>query len=321
LSQLGWLNAFAISPDLHWLAISEKSRGGEWDLLSGQRVFYVRGFYGAAISAEGNVDADFAKFQETKRSMVHMEPVARRISTGMEIGDTQIKQFGYVLLRTTHNGKEDWKQRNITLEGLDVKTNGVLWSHTYPKETPNVESGRAEGNLVFSWPANSDGAKLEIKNNATLSARWPKVDAGGEDYFLEVVEPLTGQVKGAAIVRSGKGAFRIHGAESSGDWLVVSDSRNRLLVYSVKSGEQTGIIFGRRPVLSGTAPLLAAENERGQLSLYDLNTLARREQYVFTSPIAYTYFAADNRRLFVLSGNQTAYFIKLPKSEQTAANQ
>jgi len=321
LSQLGRLNAFAISPDLHWLAISEKSRGGEWDLLSGQRVFYVRGFYGAAISAEGNVDADFAKFQETKRSMAHMEPAARRIDAGMEIGDKQIKQFGYVLLRTTHNGKEDWKQRNMTLEGLDVKTNGVLWSHTYPKEAPNVESGRAEGNLVFSWPANCDGAKLEIKNNAALSARWPKVDAGAEDYFLEVVDPRTGQVIGAAMVRSGKGAFRIHGAESSGDWLVVSDSRNRLLVYSVKSGEQTGIIFGRRPVLSGTAPLLAAENERGQLSLYDLNTLTRREQYVFTSPIAYTYFAADSRRLFVLAGNQTAYFIKLPKSEQTAANQ
>jgi len=114
-------------------------------------------------------------------------------------------------------------------------------------------------------------------------------------------------------VRTGKGAFRINVAESSGNWLVVSDSKNRLLIYSMKTGEQTGILFGRRPVISGAMSLLASENERGQLTIYDLNTLARSEQYVFTSPIAYTYFAADNRRLFVLTGNQTAYFILLPQ--------
>ena len=109
-------------------------------------------------------------------------------------------------------------------------------------------------------------------------------------------------------------------AESSGDWLVVSDSRNRLLVYSLNAGEQTGILFGRRPVISGQMSLLASENERGQLTIYDLNTLRRREQYVFTSPIAYSYFAADNRRLFVLTGDQTAYFIKLPGGEMKDAS-
>jgi len=102
--------------------------------------------------------------------------------------------------------------------------------------------------------------------------------------------------------------------------MVVSDSRNRLLVYSLKSEEQTGILFGRRPVISQVSPYLAAENERGQLSLYDLNKLTRREQYVFTSPIAYSYVAVDKRRLFVLTGDQAAYFIMLPKPEETAAN-
>ena len=121
-------------------------------------------------------------------------------------------------------------------------------------------------------------------------------------------------------MRTGKGSFRINAAESSGAGLVGSDSRNRLLVYSLKNGEQTGMHFGRRPVISPVAPYMAVENERGQLTLYDLNTLARREQYVFTSPIAYSYFAADTRRLFVLTGNQTAYFIMLPKPEETATN-
>lgn len=320
MGQLGSLRAFGISPDLRWMAISEKSRGGLWDLLTRKRVFYVRGFAGAAVSGDGTVEADISKFENTKRTMVHMEPATGRIDAGMEIGDTQISQFGYVLLRTTHQDKEQWKQRNVLLKGLDVKNNAVLWSHAYPKEAPTVASGRAEGNLVLSWPANSDGVKLEIKNDPALSQRWPKMDASNEDYFLEVLEPRSGKIIGSSLLRTGKGSFRIKAAESSGDWLVVSDSRNRLLVYSLKNGEQTGMLFGRRPVISPIAPYMAVENERGQLTLYDLNTLARREQYVFTSPIAYSYFAADNRRLFVLTGNQTAYFIMLPKPEETATN-
>jgi len=320
LGQLGNLRAFAISPNLRWMAISEKSRGGVWDLLEQKRVFYVRGFRAAEVSPEGMVDADFPEYQGTKRSMAHLEPVSRRIDKGIEIGDAKISQFGSVLIRTTHNGKDDWKPRNLSLEGLDLKNNGVLWSHTYPKDAPTILSNRTEGNLVFSWPANSDGAKLEIRNNADLSQRWPKLDASNEDYFLEVVEPKTGKITGASFVRTNKGAFRIREAESAGDWLVASDSSNRLLIYSLKTGEQTGILFGRRPVVSPSAPLLAAENESGQLSLYDLNKLERRERYVFTSPIAYTYFAADNQRLFVLTGNQSAYFLMLPKAEAAAAS-
>ncbi|MBS1841351.1 MAG: M48 family metalloprotease [Acidobacteria bacterium] len=320
LGQLGHLSAFAISPNLRWMAISEKSRGGVWDLLQSKRIFYVRGFTGASVSAEGTVDADFSKFQETKRSMAHMDTASGQIEAGMEIDEMQISQKGSVLLRTTHKGKDDWKPRNIELAALDAKTGAVLWKRDYPKEAPSVASIRSEGNLVFFWPANSDGTKLEIKNDATLSQRWQKMDANNEDYFLEVVEPRSGKILGSSVVRTGKGAFRMTVAESSGDWLVVSDSKNRLLVYSMKTGEQTGILFGRRPVISGPMSLLTCENERGQLALYDLNTLARREQYVFTSPIAYSYFAADNRRLFVLTGNQAAYFIMLPRADAKSAN-
>jgi hypothetical protein len=64
-------------------------------------------------------------------------------------------------------------------------------------------------------------------------------------------------------------------------------------------------------------PWLAAENERGQLSLYDLKSLTRKEQYFFTSPLAYTYFAPDNRRMFLLTEDQTAYFLAI-RSSQTA---
>jgi WD40 repeat protein len=315
IGQLGYLRAASLSPDLRWLAISERSRGGLWDLLSGQRVFYTHGFNGALVSPQGVVDADFAKFKDSKRQMARMDPVRRSINQGREIGDEEVWQFGKVLLRTTRKGKNEWKLRNLSVEALDVTNDRTLWTRDFPKEAPRFLSSRIEGNLVFSWPANSDGAKLEIKSDPGLSHRWPRLDAGLDDYFLEVVDPSSGKILGSALVRTGKRAFQLESAESSGDWLVAADSTNRLLVYSLASGEQTGILFGRRPVISPGTSMLAAENERGQLSLYDLKTLLRKEQYYFTSPLAYTYFAPDNRRIFVLTDDQTAYFLAMPKVE------
>jgi len=121
------------------------------------------------------------------------------------------------------------------------------------------------------------------------------MDANNEDYFLEVIEPRSGKILGSSVVRTGKGAFPMNVAESSGNWLVVSDSKNRLLIYSMKTGEQTGILFGRRPVISGAMSLLASENERGQLTIYDLNKLARSDVY-------------EPDRVHLLRGRQPAAF-------------
>ena len=90
-------------------------------------------------------------------------------------------------------------------------------------------------------------------------------------------------------------------------------------MISLQTGEQKGLLFGRRPALSGSSGLLAAENERGELSLYDLKNMTRREQYIFTKPITYVHFAADNRRMLVLTGDQTVFFLALP-TENAATN-
>ncbi len=319
VGQLGRLQAFAVSPDLHWLAISSKSRGAVWNLLHNERAFYVRGFNGAVVSNAGVVDADIAKFDKSTRHLVHLDSPNRRVETGMDLDKTQAIQFGSVLLRTTPQGKDESSERNILFEALDVSAGKVKWSRTYAKNAPDVVSRRKDENLVLSWPANSEGAKIEIRSNAVLSQRWPKVDADGNDYFLEAIDPTTGKILGATIVRTGKGSFRIGSAESAGDWLVAEDGSNRLHVISLQTGEQKGLLFGRRPALSGSSGLLAAENERGELSLYDLKNMTRREQYIFTKPITYVHFAADNRRMLVLTGDQTVFFLALPR-ENAATN-
>src|SRR5262249_32810428 len=143
----------------------------------GKRIFHVRGFNSATVSADGTIEADFPKYQETKRTIAHLVPASKTIDMGMEIGEQKIGQSGTGLLRRTHKGKDEWQARDLDLAGMDVKSHDVLWTHSYPKEAPSILSKRVEGNLVLSWPANCEGAKLEIKNNEELARRWPKTDA------------------------------------------------------------------------------------------------------------------------------------------------
>lgn len=319
LGELGDLQAVSVSPDLRWLALSGKSRGAEWDLLQNQRIFYVRGFKGASVGPDGVAEIDVQKFEKTERHLVHLDPSAKALTAGMDLEKAEGSQYGSVFVRTKHNGKENWKWRDISFEVLDARSGTMLWWRTFPKEAPNTVSRRKESLLVFSWPANSDGAREEIRNNPVFSRRWSKIDADSNDYFLEALEPRTGKIVGATILRTGKGSFTLSSAEAAGKFLVAADSANRLHVISLESGEQKGLLFGRRPALSTESALLGTENDRGELSLYDLNTMTRQQQYFFTHPVTYVAFGADQRRMLVLTGDQTVFHILLPKAAAPAA--
>ncbi len=306
LGPLGQLRAAALSDDLQWLAISGHSRGGIWNLTTNERVLNVRAFGGAYFGANGDAYVDFDKFEQTERTIGRMDVARRSVDAAFKIGDMHAVQYGSVLVRRTHLGKDEWKSRNMTYEGLEPRSGEVLWKRTFPKEAPEILSRKNAAIMVFSWPANCDGAKTEIRSDSSLSQHWSREGVDADDYFLEAVEARTGERVGGIIVHTGKGAFRLTQVDSAGGWLVAADSTNRLLIYSLSTGEQGGKLFGRKPVVS-SGGLLAAQNERGQLSIYNLNAAMKRRQYVLSSPIVFVDFAQDGKRLFVLTANQTAY--------------
>ncbi len=72
---------------------------------------------------------------------------------------------------------------------------------------------------------------------------------------------------------------------------------------------------GNRPAIARATNLLSVENERGQLALYDLKTMQKRNNFVFASPVSLARFGADGKRLLVLTANQTAYVLNLFEKE------
>ena len=65
--------------------------------------------------------------------------------------------------------------------------------------------------------------------------------------------------------------------------------------------------------------MLCAGNESGQLTLYDLTTLAKRDEFVFESPVALATFVKEGRQLFVLTEDQNVFLLDTSRVPNSGA--
>jgi hypothetical protein len=333
---LGNLRVCALSPDLKWLAISERSRGGIWNLSKGERSYLVRGFRGGHFGEDGAFYADFPRFEKVNRAVGRLELGKRDVANPYDINDATTIQYGRFLVsvRQVGKGKDGetpellnfsealsnlirntaYTAKNVRLEIRDVQDNALLWSRVFPKEAPRVWMNLHYPFMVFSWAISESAAQDEIKRDPALTRQRAAMKEPEGDYFLQVLDPRTGNVGGRLLIETGKGSLRIRQVFAAGDWVVVSDSQNRTLVYSLASGEQKGRVFGSKPAISAAAGLLCVENEPGQVTVYKLASMEKQNQFGFSSPVQLAKFSEDGKTLVILTANQTAYVLDMTAS-------
>ena len=314
-TSLGRLRVSYLSVEMKWLALSSRSRGGVWNLEKGEAKLYLRGFRGAFLSDEGFFFGDFPKYETAERNVAKFNLASGEIVPGPTIEAASARQVGPYLVvykSAKANAKEDevpreW--RDLTLEILDARTMTSLWSRTYPKEAPGIWVAPRYGTAVLVWGSGSETAVSEIKSDAQLTQLSAGLKEKEGNYLLQVVDIKDGSSLGKLLIDTGKGSFRLANVFAVGDWVVVTDTRNRVLAYSLKSGEQRGRVFGGYGTVSPQAGLLCVENEVGKIALYSMNTFEKRDEMVFSSPISMLQFSSDGRRLFVLTADQTVYLL------------
>jgi WD40 repeat protein len=312
---LGRLRATALSPDFKWLAVSERTRGAVWNLAKGERSILLRGFRGGFFSEEELFYADFPKDGEVERQIAALDTNKLAIASGEEIKEERATQYGPFLLITRPAKKGGGYDEGITLEMRDVRNSIALWSKPFGKESPRYWVEPRGATLILSWPLLSKYAREEIKSDAELTTRLAVMKEQEGDYFLQVLDAKTGATKGKLLVETGKGSFRISHAFTAGDYVVIADTQNRVLVYSLSTGEQKGRVFGSHAIVGGVAGqssgLMCVENERGKLAIYDLASMEKRDEFTFAHPVSLTSFSQDGKRLFVLTANQAAYVLNV----------
>src|SRR6185503_8656604 len=200
-------------------------------------------------------------------------------------------------------------RRNVIIEMFDARTMKSLWSQTFPKEAPRVWIAPGNQTMALLWNVTTDAAKSEISGDPRLSQMLAKMKEKEGDYFLKILDAQTGSEIGKLLIETGKGSFRVSNIFAAGDSVVVKDTQNRVLIYSLKTGEQQGRVFGAFATVSQASKLLCVENESGKLAVYDLETMEKRDEFTFTRPISMLRFSQDGRRLFVLTTAQTVYIL------------
>ena len=148
------LNTAEVSDAFNWLMLSSRTRGGMWNLETGERKLYVRGFKGGAVGNDGGGVGEFPKLDDVQHSLVLMNPHNNSFSVLRELPERGARQYGrFVLLRSSLKAVKEEKVldtpgddepegfghfREVRYELKDAIQDKVIWSREFPKEAPGV---------------------------------------------------------------------------------------------------------------------------------------------------------------------------------------
>jgi hypothetical protein len=197
--------------------------------------------------------------------------------------------------------------RAVRFELRAIPDNRLVWSREFAKAAPRFFFDYYSGRMILYWTLGSEAGKERLKEDAVSAARASAMGNKEDDYLVEVVDGFAGKTIGALLLETGQGSFNIESGLSEGDWLVLHDSNNRVLAYSIKSGELRHRFFGASAAINPIRNQIAVENYPGELTLYDLSDGESMERLVFGSDAAFLRFSLDGKRLFVLTADQAAY--------------
>lgn len=301
--QLGNVNIVSVSDDLHWLAISETTRGGVFDLQSGARKGHYREFNGAWFSPDQQIWADFPKYEEAERTLARIDfqhDVSANVRTiDKDTVGYQDRQY-FVVTRDTHHG--------ATIEVHDLKSDNILWSREV-KDDPRYSLDPLAGTFVLRWPASSQAAKDASHSDPALTAKLNQLKDRDKSYYVEVLEAETGKYIGHLLIDTGKFSFHIEDMQATRDHVAFEDNEGRARLYPLAGDDQATVMFAETYDLS-KAGMFAVQSDDHHLQILDAKTMDPIDEYGFESPIVIARFVGDGTRILVLTRDQTAFIMK-----------
>ena len=328
------MRASEVSDDFGWMVMSSKTRGGIWNLSTGERTMFTRGFNAGIVDASGIGVADFPKLAQDEHALALMNSKTGSATPIRQLPEFGARQYGrFVLTRRslkdkggekvddsmgqfalTEEEKAEGKLRKaVTFEVKNWIEDKVVWTRDFPNGVPRYAFDNFSGRLIFFWRLGTDEGKAKLKENPAVMAQAAALGDKANDYLIEVIDAFEQKTVGLMPLETGKGSFFVGSGQSEGDWLVLNDSEGRVLVYSISKGELRHRFFGRHASINPSRQQLIVENTPGELKLYDLATGDTLATYVLKGKAVFLRFNLQGNRLFVLNDAQTAYNFDLSK--------
>jgi hypothetical protein len=335
VASIGGMRAAEVSDDFAWMVMSSKTRGGIWNLATGERTVFTRGFNSGVIDSNGISVADFPKYQNNAHALALLNSKTGQAAPIRELPDYGARQYGrFILTRRSIKEKESAKpageaapfplseeeeaerklQREVVFELKDWLEDKVVWTREFPTSVPRYAFDDFSGRLIFYWRLSTDEGKAKLKENPQLKAQADALGNRESDYLIEVVDAFEQKTIGTLLLETGRGSFSVRSTgKSEGDWLMLNDSEGRVLTYSLKTGELRHRFFGSNAALNPRRHQIAVENFPGELTLYDLATGDPLANYRVKGDIVFLRFSLQGNKLFLFSDSQAAYAVDLDK--------
>jgi hypothetical protein len=320
-SPLAGTRTSAFSSDGKWLAVSGGTRGSLWQLDSGERIFFTQSFEGAFFD-HGQMIAKFPQQEKVPSRVFQFDPASKGGKKLYEfaLDERRVWQQGRIVIKVRSEKENDKKdlflRGNSVMEVRDVRTNALLWERKIGKGLPRFFCGQDVLTLVI---ADWDSMRAAAKEDAALNTALNSINGKRDAYILQAFEVLTGKLLGTVLVDTGKLSFRVKWAETFGDTVLVADSLNRTLVYSLKSGQQKGKVPGYVWATTIKGDRMLVEMGHGIADLYDTSTLQPLAHYSFSSRLSDAEFTSDGSALMVLTADQDVYQLKAAAQQENAS--
>ena len=208
---------------------------------------------------------------------------------------------------TVNDDSGETLTREVRFELRDIVNDKVVWTKDFLKEAPGYFFDDFSGRAIFYWSLGSEAGKARLKEDPALVERSRQMGNKDDDYVVEVFDAFENKSEGALLLETGKGSFDIKSGFSEGNWLVLRDDNNRVLVYSIKDGDLKHRFFGANAAINPNGNQIVVQNYPGELTVYDLATGNSCARLRFKTGAVFTRFSLDGKKLLVLTAGQVAY--------------
>lgn len=121
ISPIGNLRAAGISNSFGWLSISANSRGGMWNMATGERKSFTRGFRGTVVADDGGAVSFFPKLGNTPNALALVNPHTDEVTAIRDMPGDGAQQYGrFVLLRSPLKEKPLPEKDKLVVAGEKV---------------------------------------------------------------------------------------------------------------------------------------------------------------------------------------------------------
>ncbi len=311
---LAALEASAFSMNGRYLAVSDRARGAEWDLSTGERIVLTSPFRSVAIDDEGKLQVQFIHHELNPSIDTRIDKRTHKYVPGFTRSGDPV-QYGSVRIRIKPRGLEHSVDQDVDMEAYDALSEARLWSTHFEYRVPQIVPADGDQLLFVMDRESATGIAEASRNRKKLIRTSDEIRQllDEQGTLIEIVSNRTGAVERAIAAPQLTSSRREERtAALFGSLLAVYGNNNNTVVYRTSDGTRLLAFFGRALAGDDRLGLIASTNRHQGLTVYDVADGKQRLSVTLDQNVLAARFVPKQKQLLVLTAAQHVYRLNLP---------